>query len=156
MASTTRRDIPYDSVGPSGHWRIRHDSGREHRSILRLVATAAVWLTRKTVTPGFALTSLKIYLVAGAYGTGNSRSGRGEIRQSKAALEFGWAKFNNRSELPASRLPSLGFGNFQYGPTGGSWNFINGCRHHCRSGSGFTGGPFIPQGSQVAFIQVKR
>ena len=48
--------------------------------------------------------------------------------------------------------PSLGFGNFQYGPTGGSWNFINGAGITA-GGSGFTGGSFVPQGSQVAFIQ---
>ncbi|HWZ41886.1 MAG TPA: RHS repeat-associated core domain-containing protein [Candidatus Saccharimonadales bacterium] len=50
-------------------------------------------------------------------------------------------------------LPAVGAGNFQYGPSGGSWTF-SGQVGVSANGSGFTSGnPAAPEGSQVAFIQ---
>jgi RHS repeat-associated protein len=141
--------IGYDS-GAHRHWRIRHDATANTVNF-ETSADSTVWITRKTVTPGFALTALRIYLVAGAWGTGNGAPG---------AAKYDNVKLLSSSAGPSSitvpnsgfETPSLGFGNFQYGPTGGSWSFINGAGISA-GGSGFTGGAFIPQGSQVAFIQ---
>jgi len=49
--------------------------------------------------------------------------------------------------------PVLGNGNFQYGPTGGSWTFANG-GGISSTNTPFTGVPSAaPEGVQVAFIQ---
>jgi RHS repeat-associated protein len=56
------------------YWRIRHDPGTNTINF-DTSADSTTWTTRKTVTPGFALTGLKFVLYAGAYGTGNSNPG---------------------------------------------------------------------------------
>lgn len=141
--------IAYDSLNHR-HWRIRHDSTANMVNF-ETSADGTVWITRKTATPGFALTSLRIYLVAGAYGTGNGAPGAARYDNLKLLSSSGGP---SAITVPNSgfETPSLGFGNFQYGPTGGSWNFINGAGISA-GGSGFAGGSFVPEGSQVAFIQ---
>ena len=140
--------ILYDSVAHR-HWRIRHDATANTVNF-ETSADSTVWLTRKTVTPGFALTALRIYLVAGAWGTGNGAPGTAKYDNVKLLSSSAGP---SSITIPNSgfETPSLGFGNFQYGPTGGSWSFINGAGISA-GGSGFTGGPF-PQGTQGAFIQ---
>jgi RHS repeat-associated protein len=141
--------IAYDSVNHR-HWRIRHDSAANTINF-ETSADSIVWITRKTVTPVFSLASLRIYLIAGAYGTGNSVPGSARYDNLKLLSSIGGP---SSITVPNSgfETPSLGFGNFQYGSTGGSWNFINGAGISA-GGSGFTGGSYVPQGSQVAFVQ---
>jgi len=132
-------------------WRIRHDQSA-NLIYFETSADGTVWLTRKTVTPGFSLTSLRFHLLAGAYGTGNSSPGT--------------AKYDNFKLLPSSsgpvsltvpnagfEAPVIGNGNFQYGPSGGSWTFAGGGGISGMN-SPFTGVPSAaPEGVQVAFIQ---
>lgn len=136
--------------GAHRHWRIRHNSTANTINF-ETSADGLVWITRKTVTPAFSLTSLKIHLTAGAYGTGNSSPGAARYDSLKLLSS---AAGSSSITVPNAgfETPALGFGNFQYGPTGGSWNFINGGGISA-GGSGFTGGPFIPEGNQVAFLQ---
>jgi RHS repeat-associated protein len=142
--------IPYDGVA-NRFWRVRHDQSANLINF-ETSADGNVWLTRKTVTPGFSLTSLKFYLMAGAYGTGNSSPGT--------------AKYDNFKLLTSSAAPGsltvpnfgfeapvLGNGNWQYAPSGGSWSFAGG-GGISSTNSAFTGVPSAaPEGVQVAFIQ---
>ena len=49
--------------------------------------------------------------------------------------------------------PSLGYGNYQYSPTGSRWTFSSGAGI-AANGSAFTSSnPNAPQGTQVAFLQ---
>lgn len=142
--------IAFDGVA-NRFWRVRHDQSA-NLIYFETSADGTVWLTRKTVTPGFSLTSLRFHLLAGAYGTGNSSPGT--------------AKYDNFKLLPSSAgpvsltVPNAGFeapvvgnGNFQYGPTGGSWTFAGG-GGISGTNSPFTGVPSAaPEGVQVAFIQ---
>src|SRR5439155_6514532 len=51
--------------------------------------------------------------------------------------------------------PSIGSGNYQYNPTGGSWTFSSGGSNFCglvANGSGFNN-PNAPEGVQAAFVQ---
>jgi YD repeat-containing protein len=142
--------IPFDAAA-NRFWRIRHDQST-NQIYFETSANDSVWLTRKTVTPGFALTSLRFDLLAGAWGTGNGSPGA--------------AKYDNFKLLPSSagsvslsvpnagfETPVLGNGNFQYAPSGGSWSFANGGGISGMN-SPFTGAPSsAPDGVQVAFIQ---
>ena len=56
------------------HWRLRHDQNLNTMNF-ETSHDGALWTTRKTVTPEFALTSLRVYLIAGAWGTGNGSPG---------------------------------------------------------------------------------
>ncbi len=55
-------------------WRIRHEQAA-NLVHFETSSNGSVWLTRKTVTPGFSLASLRFHLVAGAYGAGNGSPG---------------------------------------------------------------------------------
>lgn len=140
--------IGYDPVNHR-HWRIRHDASANTVNF-ETSADGTVWITRKIVTPGFALTSLRIHLIAGAWGTGNSSPGLAKYDNLKLLSSAGPSSI----AVPNGgfETPSLGYGNFQYGPTGGSWTFSNG-GGITAGGSGFTGGAYVPEGAQVAFIQ---
>jgi RHS repeat-associated protein len=142
--------IPYDGIAHR-FWRIRHDQSA-NLIHFETSATDSVWITRKTVTAGFSLASLRFHLLAGAWGTGNSSPGT--------------AKYDNFKLLPSSassvplnvpnsgfETPVIGNGNFQYAPSGASWSFANG-GGITGMNSGFTGVPSAaPQGVQVAFLQ---
>jgi len=142
--------IPFDGTA-NRYWRIRHDQGATLISF-ETSADNTVWLTRKTVAPGFSLTALRFHLLAGAYGSGNSSPGI--------------AKYDNFKLLSSSAAPSsltvpnagfeapvIGNGNFQYAPNGSSWTFANGGGISGMN-SPFTGVPSTaPEGTQVAFIQ---
>ena len=55
-------------------WRLRHDAVANTISF-ETSADGNIWTTRKTATVGFSLTSLRFYIYAGAWGTGNSAPG---------------------------------------------------------------------------------
>src|ERR1044071_57134 len=94
------------------------------RSILKPALTT-VWLTRKTVTPGFALTSLKIDLLAGCYGTGNSSPGTVKYDNVKL-LSSVTGSFSLPVPNAGFETPVLDNGNWQYAPGGGAWSFAGG------------------------------
>jgi RHS repeat-associated protein len=142
--------IPFDGTA-NRFWRIRHDQSA-NLIYFETSADANVWLTRKTVTPGFAITALRFDLLAGAYGTGNSSPGTAKYDNFKLlASNAGSSSLN----VPNSGFesPVLGNGNWQYSPSGGSWSFANG-GGITGMNSAFTGTPSAaPEGVQVAFIQ---
>ena len=132
-------------------WRIRHDQSA-NLIYFETSADNNVWLARKTVTPGFSLTALRFHLVAGAYGTGNSSPGTAKYDNFKL-LASSAASVSLTVPNSGFETPVLGNGNFQYGPTGGSWSFANG-GGISSTNSPFTGVPSTaPEGVQVAFIQ---
>jgi Big-like domain-containing protein/IPT/TIG domain-containing protein len=65
--------VPYDAVAHR-FWRIRHSLGTNTVSF-ETSPDGAVWTSRKTVTAGFSLTSVRFNLFAGAYATGNPTPG---------------------------------------------------------------------------------
>jgi RHS repeat-associated protein len=145
------RDVTTLAYDPALHhyWRVRHDQN-SNTIKFETSTDGLVWTTRKSVSPGFSLTSLRISLVAGAWGTGNGNPGA--------------AKYDNFKLLPSTagsvsvavanygfESPSVGYGNFQYGPTGGAWTFAS--AGVSAAGSGFTSGTTVPEGAQVAFLQ---
>ncbi|HEX3252822.1 MAG TPA: RHS repeat-associated core domain-containing protein [Pyrinomonadaceae bacterium] len=141
--------IPFDGVA-NRFWRIRHDQSA-NQIYFETSANDSVWLTRKTVTPGFSLTSLRFHLLAGAYGTGNSSPGAAKYDNFKLLASAASASLT----VPNAgfETPVLGSGNFQYAPSGGSWSFANGGGISGMN-SPFTGVPSAaPDGVQVAFIQ---
>jgi len=142
--------IPFDGTA-NRFWRIRHDQSA-NLIYFETSADNNVWLTRKTVMPGFSLTALRFHLLAGAWGTGNSSPGTAKydnfklLASSSASVSLTVPNFGFEA-------PVLGNGNFQYGPTGGSWTFANG-GGISSTNSPFTGVPSAaPEGVQVAFIQ---
>jgi RHS repeat-associated protein len=141
--------IPFDGTA-NRFWRIRHDQSA-NLIYFETSANGSVWLTRKTATPGFSLTALRIHLLAGAYGTGNSTPGTAKYDNFKLLAS------TVSGSLPVANAgfeaPVIGNGNFQYAPSGGSWSFANGGGISGMN-SGFTGTPSAaPEGVQVAFIQ---
>lgn len=132
------------------HWRIRHDPGTNTINF-ETSTDGSVWTTRKTVTPGFALTSLRFRMGAGAWGTGNSSPGTAKYDNFKLL-----ASAQASSSLSVTNFgfeaPVVGNNSFQYAPTGGAWTFTVGAGV-TGNNSGFTGGLAAPQGSQAAFIQ---
>jgi RHS repeat-associated protein len=142
--------IPFD---PTAHrfWRIRHDQSANLISF-ETSANDNVWITRKTVAPGFSLTGLRIHLLAGCYGTGNSNPGT--VKYDNVKLLSSTAGSTSLTVPNAGfEAPVLGNGNWQYGPTGGSWTFANGGGISGMN-SAFTGTPSsAPEGVQIAFIQ---
>jgi RHS repeat-associated protein len=141
--------IPYDGTA-NRFWRIRHDQSA-NLIYFETSANDAVWITRKTVSPGFALTALRLHLLAGAYGTGNSSPGTAKYDNVKLMASVGSTSLNVPNA--SFETPVLGNGNFQYGPSGGSWTFANG-GGISGINSPFTGVPSAaPDGVQVAFIQ---
>jgi RHS repeat-associated protein len=142
--------IPFDGTA-NRFWRIRHDQ-TANLIYFETKASNSVWLTRKTVTPGFSLTSLRFHLLAGAYGTGNSTPGTAKYDNFKLLASNADSTSLNVSNS-GFEAPVIGTGNFQYAPTGGSWTFANGGGISGMN-SGFTGTPSAaPEGVQVAFIQ---
>jgi RHS repeat-associated protein len=142
--------IPFDGAA-NRFWRIRHD---QTANLIHFETSAAgsVWLTRKTVTPGFSLTALRFHLLAGAYGTGNSSPGTAKYDNFKL-LSSTAGSFSLTVPNGGFEAPVIGNGNFQYAPSGASWNFANG-GGISGINSGFTGVPSAaPQGVQVAFLQ---
>ena len=142
--------IPFDGTA-NRFWRIRHDQGA-NQIYFETSANDSVWIIRKTVTPGFSLTALRFDLWAGAYGTGNGSPGAAKYDNFKLLA-------SSAGSVPLSvpnssfEAPVLGNGNFQYGPSGGSWSFANG-GGITGMNSPFTGTPSsAPDGVQVAFIQ---
>ena len=142
--------IPFDGTA-NRFWRIRHDQSA-NLIYFETSADNNVWRTRKTVMPGFSLTALRFHLLAGAWGTGNSSPGTAKydnfklLASSSASVSLTVPNFGFEA-------PVLGNGNFQYGPTGGSWTFANG-GGISSTNSPFTGVPSAaPEGVQVAFIQ---
>jgi RHS repeat-associated protein len=132
------------------HWRIRHDPGTNTINF-ETSTDGSVWTTRKTVTPGFALTNLRFRMGAGAWGTGNSSPGAAKYDNFKLL-----ASAQASSSLSVTNFgfeaPVIGNSSFQYAPTGGAWTFTAGAGV-TGNNSGFTGGLAAPQGSQAAFIQ---
>ena len=141
--------IAFDGVA-NRFWRVRHDQSA-NLIYFETSADGSVWLTRKTVTPGFALTALRFDLLAGAYGTGNSSPGAAKYDNFK--LLASTAPTSLTVPNGGFESPVLGTGNWQYSPTGGSWSFANG-GGISGVNSAFTGVPSAaPEGVQVAFIQ---
>jgi hypothetical protein len=103
------------------------------------------------VTPGFALTSLRFYLMAGAWGAGNGSPGAAKYDNFKLLASTAGSSSVTGPNF-GFETPAVGYGNFQYGPSGGSWTFAGGTGVSA-SGSGFTGGTPSPEESQIAFIQ---
>src|SRR6185295_4874050 len=64
---------PYD---PTAHryWRMRHTQF-SNSVMFETSPDATNWTTRKTATAGFSLAAVKLWLFAGAYGTGNGAPG---------------------------------------------------------------------------------
>jgi len=56
------------------YWRIRHDQSTNTIKF-ETSADGSTWTTRKSAAVGFSLTSLRLYLYAGAWGTGNGSPG---------------------------------------------------------------------------------
>jgi RHS repeat-associated protein len=142
--------IPFDSTAHK-FWRIRHD---QNANVIYFETSAndTVWIIRKTVTPGFSLTSLRIDLFAGCYGTGNSSPGT--VKYDNVKLLSSTAGSTSLTIPNAGfEAPAVGNGSFQYSPTGGSWTFVNGGGVSGMN-SGFTGSPSsAPEGVQIAFLQ---
>lgn len=142
--------IPFD---PSAHrfWRIRHD---QNANVIYFETSAndTVWISRKTVTPGFSLTSLRVDLLAGCYGTGNSSPGT--VKYDNVKLLSSTAGSTSLSIPNAGfEAPVIGNGSWQYSPTGGLWSFASGGGISGMN-SAFTGTPSAaPEGVQIAFIQ---
>jgi RHS repeat-associated protein len=132
------------------HWRIRHDQSTNTINF-ETSADAAVWTTCKTVTPGFALTSLRLRLGAGAWGTGNGSPGAAKYDNFKLLASTAGSSSVTVANF-GFETPVVGAGSFQYGPTGGTWTFASGAGV-TGNNSGFTGGTVAPQGSQAAFLQ---
>ena len=65
--------LPYDFTAHR-YWRIRHDAASNSVNF-ETSSDAVTWTTRKTAAVGFPITSTKLYLIAGAYGTGNAAPG---------------------------------------------------------------------------------
>ena len=142
--------IPFDGTA-NRFWRIRHDQAA-NLVYFETSADSSVWLTRKTVTPGFSLTALRFHLLAGAYGTGNSTPGTAKYDNFKL-LPSGAAPVSLTVPNGGFEAPVLGNGNWQYSPSGGSWTFAAG-GGISGINSAFTGVPSAaPQGAQVAFLQ---
>jgi RHS repeat-associated protein len=141
--------IPFDGTA-NRFWRIRHDQST-NQIFFETSANNTVWLTRKTVTAGFSVTSLRFDLLAGAYGTGNSSPGAAKYDNFKLLASS--APTSLTVPNAGFEAPVLGNGNFQYSPTGGSWSFAGGGGISGMN-SPFTGVPSAaPDGVQVAFIQ---
>jgi len=98
------------------------------------------------------LSALRIHLLAGCYGAGNSNPGT--VKYDNVKLLSSTAGSSSLTVLNAGfEAPVVGNGNFQYSPSGGSWTFANG-GGITGMNSGFTGTPSTaPEGVQVAFIQ---
>jgi|GEM_PF-390263 len=64
------------SFDPTAHrlWRIRHDQTANTINF-ETSSDGTNWVTRKVAAVGFSLSSLRFYLYAGAWGTGNSNPG---------------------------------------------------------------------------------
>jgi uncharacterized repeat protein (TIGR01451 family) len=142
--------LSYDAA-THRHWRVRHDQNANTINF-DTSSDGTTWATRKTVNPGFAVSSLRFYLMAGAWGTGNGNPGAAKydnLRLLASTADGG------SGSLPDAGFESLtvGAGNFQYAPTGSSWTFSGGAGVSGNN-SGFTNGnPAAPEGNQVAFLQ---
>src|SRR6185437_8310613 len=142
--------IPFDAIAHR-FWRIRHDQNA-NLIYFETSANDTVWASRKTVRPGFSLTSLKIDLLAGCYGTGNSSPGTVKYDNVKL-LSSVTGSFSLPVPNAGFETPVLGNGNWQYAPSGGAWSFVGGGGISAMN-SAFTGVPSTaPEGVQVAFIQ---
>src|SRR6185503_6307806 len=129
--------IPFDGTA-NRFWRLRHDQSA-NQIYFETSANDSVWLTRKTVTPGFSLTSLKIDLLAGCYGTGNGSPGT--VKYDNVKLLASTAGSTSLTIPNAGfEAPVVGNGSWQYSPTGGLWSFANGGGISGMN-SGFTGSP---------------
>jgi RHS repeat-associated protein len=142
--------VPFDAT-QHRFWRIRHDQSA-NLIYFETSANETVWITRKSVTPGFSLGALRIDLLAGCYGTGNGNPGAAKYDNVKLLSSTGGS---TSLTVPNAgfEAPVLGNGSWQYSPTGGSWTFANG-GGITGMNSAFTGTPSTaPEGVQVAFIQ---
>lgn len=142
--------IPFNATAHR-FWRVRHDQSA-NLIYFETSANDTVWVSRKTVTPGFSLSSLRIHLLAGCYGAGNSNPGT--IKYDNVKLLATTAGSTSITVPNAGfEAPVVGNGSFQYSPAGGSWTFANGGGISGMN-SGFTGTPSAaPEGVQIAFIQ---
>jgi hypothetical protein len=137
---------------PTAHhyWRIRHDQNANTINFETSPDTE-VWTTQKTAATGFPVTSLRFYLFAGCWGTGNANPG--VVKYDNFQLAAGTTGSISRIPNYGFESPAVGYSAFQYSPTGGSWTFAGGSGV-TGNGSGFTGGLNIaPEGSQAAFLQ---
>jgi hypothetical protein len=141
--------LSYDATAHR-HWRVRHDPTANTINF-ETSANGVVWITRKTVTPGFSLTSLRFYLMAGAWGTGNGSPGAAKYDNFKLLASTAGSTSLSVPNF-GFETPVVGYGNFQYAPAGGIWTFAGGTGVSA-SGSGFTSGGVAPEGNQIAFIQ---
>jgi hypothetical protein len=112
--------IPFDGVA-NRFWRIRHDANA-NAIYFETSANESVWLTRKTVTPGFAVTALRMHLVAGAWGTGNSIPGTAKYDNLKLLASTGSTSLTVANA--GFEAPVVGNGNFQYSGSSGSVRFL--------------------------------
>ena len=139
--------------GPANRfWRIRHEQGT-NQIHFETSSTGSVWLIRKSVTPGFSLTSLRFHLAAGAYGTGNASPGTAKYDNFKL-LSSTTGSVSLTVPNGSFETPVLGSGNFQYSPSGATWSFANGGGISGMN-SPFTGVPSVaPQGVQVGLPSI--
>jgi hypothetical protein len=132
------------------YWRMRHDQNSNTINF-ETSPDAEVWTTRKTAATGFAVTSMRFYLMAGCWGTGNANPGI--VKYDNFQLINGTTGSISRLPNYGFETPAVGYSSFQYNPSGGSWTFAGGTGV-TGNYSGFTGGLNIaPEGSQAAFVQ---
>ncbi len=70
------------------HWRLRHNPSTNVINF-ETSSDGTIWTTRKTASVGFSLTTLRVYLFAGAWGTGNSAPGAVKFDNLKIGLTGG-------------------------------------------------------------------
>jgi len=66
--------LPVFEPAVEHYWRIRHDQGANTINF-ETSADNSTWTLRKSAAVGFSLTSMRFYLYAGAWGTGNGAPG---------------------------------------------------------------------------------
>src|SRR5207248_8223511 len=105
----------------------------------------------KTTAVGFSLTAMKVYLIAGAWGTGNSNPGAAQFDNVQLATNdsSGTIFVNTRG----FELPVFSAGGYQYAPTNAGWTFAGGGGVSANSSAFTSGNPPAPEGNQVAFLQ---
>jgi len=141
--------IGYDPAA-TRFWRIRHD---QYRNTVNFETSAddVTWTVQKTVASAFPLASTRVFLMAGAWGTGNGNPGAAVYDNFE--LVTGTTGADSRLPNFGFEAPAVGYSAFQYNPTGGVWSFA-GSSGVTGNGSGFTGGlAAAPEGAQAAFLQ---
>jgi RHS repeat-associated protein len=142
--------VPYNP-GVHMHWRIRHDQATNTIKF-ETSGNGTAWSTQKSVTPGFTLNGLRMFLTAGAWSSGNANPGTAKYDNFKLISSQA-----AHTTLPITNsgfeTPVIGAGQFQAGPSGATWS-ITGGAGISGNGSGFTSGNSVaPEGVQVGYLQ---